>query len=52
MSMTSNRAGVVIAALIVVGMATASAQAPRPSAAASRPAVPQGPGWVCRRRRR
>jgi len=44
MSMTSNRAGVVIAALIVVGTATASAQAPRPSAGASPPAVPQGPG--------
>jgi mono/diheme cytochrome c family protein len=44
MSMTSSRTRVAIAALVVAGIATVSAQAPRPSAGASRPAVPQGPG--------
>jgi mono/diheme cytochrome c family protein len=44
MSTTCSRTRATIAALVLAGMASVSAQAPRPSAAASRPAVPQGPG--------
>ncbi|MEO7274673.1 MAG: cytochrome c [Vicinamibacterales bacterium] len=42
--MSTRSVRLAIAAVLVAGITSVSAQTPRPSAAASRPAVPQGPG--------
>ena len=41
---TFSRGRVIVLALVVAGLTTLSAQAPRPSASATRPTVPPGPG--------